>query len=710
MAWSTGAPSSRAPLRVAANLFHFRSFSHSIPAKLIMHLRCCLWIAITFAVSMVSAAEKTPLQIDDLYRLDSAMDLTVAPNLQQAIYVRDWSVRHTRWRLNALWRVDAATRERRPLEVGEPDGRKPVISPDGRRVAFVSTRPRADGTLPYGRVPVWSEPVGDIWLLSIDGGKAMPLAGADRPYGRVLTDPFYGRLSFSPDGKRLAFVADDGQSVRSAEELARDITVVRDDQGEGYEGCTAAQVWVAELLEQPTQFAAQSIRRLTHDDVWYGDPQWSPDGQSLVVHANRSTDRESVRFSINKNFDLWHLDVATSKLTQLTTNPGPDVSPRWSPDGKRLAYLSVPRQGPHADVYNLAVIGWQDGVAAPRVLYDHHSESSSPPPHGSPTFPLPDDAWLDARYLLTNTLAGIESRRQIVDLNSIAGEQLAESHEVEERRQSARRALSVPSNSFLSERVLAEDQIVRWKSRDGMDIDGVLTIPPPSVATKPYKLLVYPHGGPHGRSTPGFNFTTQIFAAHGYAVFQPNFRGSTGYGRAFLDADRRDLGGGDMHDILTGIEQLIRDGVVDRERQFVYGISYGGFMTSWLIGQTNQFRAAAPQNAVTDLNAMWGLSDIQSWTHWEFGGQPWEVPDLMRKHSPLTYAHQVKTPTLILHADHDRRCPLPMGLMYHRALKTAGVETEMVIYHNERHGIVQLPHQEDIYRRVLEWFAKYDKK
>ncbi len=123
-----------------------------------------------------------------------------------------------------------------------------------------------------------------------------------------------------------------------------------------------------------------------------------------------------------------------------------------------------------------------------------------------------------------------------------------------------------------------------------------------------------PHGGPHYRASSGGGFDTQIFATRGYAVFQPNFRGSTGYGLKFLDADRNDFGGGDMRDILTGIDHLVAQGIADRDRQFVYGVSYGGYMTTWLVGHTNQFRAAVAQNSVTDLNVMWHLSDLQSWT------------------------------------------------------------------------------------------------
>jgi hypothetical protein len=165
-----------------------------------------------------------------------------------------------------------------------------------------------------------------------------------------------------------------------------------------------------------------------------------------------------------------------------------------------------------------------------------------------------------------------------------------------------------------------------------------------------------------------------------------------------------------MRDILTGIYSLVATGLVDRDRQFVYGVSYGGFMTTWLVGHTQQFRAAVAQNAVTDMNVMWGVGDLQSWTQHELGGLPWEVADAMRRHSPLTYAAAIQTPTLVLHSRDDRRCPLPMGRMFHRTLLARDVPTGMVIYPNEGHGIRQPKHQVDVLRRTLAWFEQHDVK
>jgi len=654
--------------------------------------------------------EPTPLQLDDLYRSDRVTYLSLSEDSKNAIYCRQWVDADRRAYRYALWRVDDRADNRRPLEEGQPDARQPVLTPDGRWVLFLSTRSFPDGTAAFEPVPPYSDPATDIWLIPTTGGTAIPLGGKDKPYGRVFSDRFYGNIAFSPDGKRLVFVADDRRDRHTAEEIEAGVFVVREDQGEGYTGYEPAQIWVAELADEPGNVASKRITRVTCDDFWYGDPQWSHDGTYLVVHANRTGDRESVRYSINKNYDLWRIDLDNHDLHRLTDGIGPEVSPRIAPDGRRLICLSVPRKGPHADVYNLLVVDLDSREIQSNVLYDHHASRDEKPPHLSPTFPLPRDCWLDEQRFVSSALDGLRTRRQVIDLEhgADAMDYVPLVDESVRRLQEARRRLTPPSLGPMQNRLRALDRVIRWKSFDGLEIEGVLTVPPEQVAKPPYKLIVQPHGGPHHRASSGSSFAVQLFAANGYAVFQPNFRGSTGYGLKFLDANRYDLGGGDMHDILTGIDHLVAEGTVDTEQQYVYGVSYGGYMTCWLVGHTKQFRAAVAQNAVTDLNAMWYLSDLQSWTEWEFGGPPWEVPEEMQRHSPLSYAADVRTPTLILHANNDRRCPLAMGTMFYRTLKRHGVEAQMVVYPGEGHPIRQLPHQHDVLERVLGWLQKYD--
>jgi dipeptidyl aminopeptidase/acylaminoacyl peptidase len=682
-----------------------------------LHILCLLAsLATTIALSSVQGEPpvRRPLVLEDLYRLDHPIQLVLSPDGRRAAYIRSWIDGPSRQERFSLWLVDGARDRARPLEEGQPDARDPVFSPDGKWLAFLSTRSRPDGWRQTPAVPPESDAAVDVWLRATDGGPSLPLAGPDKPYGRVFHDGFYGRLAFSPDSRRLAFVADDGKDPRTPEEIAADVTVVRPDQGEGYTGYGPAQVWIADLAATPGKFAAERIERLTNDDVWYGDPQWAPDGASLVLHANRTVDRESVRYSINKNYDLWSLNVRTRERRQLTSGVGPEVSPRFSPDGKRLVCLSVPRKGSHRDVFNLALVTLGAGGPRTEIVFDHHSPDAVKPRHPAPAFPLPEDCWDGNDHLVYRAEAGTET--QLIRVNLRSGE--SEVVKLPERgdpdtvpgRLKLRAELQPPGDLVLRERLLGETRLLSWDNAEGMRIEGLLTAPAPEIAKPPYKLVLYPHGGPHSRSARGFDFTVQIFAANGYAVFQPNFRGSSGYGQKFIDADRFDFGGGDMRDILTGIDELVKQKLVDPQRQFVYGISYGGFMTCWLVGHTNQFRAAVAQNAVTDLNVMWGLSDIPSWTEWEFGGRPWEVLEAMRRHSPLTYAAKVRTPTLILHARDDRRCPLAMGRMFYEALRARAVDTRMVIYPSEGHGIRQPRHRVDVLRRTLAWFAKHDLK
>jgi acyl-CoA thioesterase-1 len=652
---------------------------------------------------------------EDLYRLEGAQAVVVAPIQDGAAVVRRWIDQEAKRERLALWWKDSVSYS--PVEPDEGDARSVAFSPDGKWMAVRSTRPRPTGWKQTPSVPLHSDPATDIWLVSADGGRSLPLAEPDKPYGRVFNDPFYGSVTFSPDGKRLVFVADDGTEPRTKDELDADVHVVRPDQGEGYTGYGTAQVWIAELKENPDQFAAKSIRRLTRDDVWYGDACWTPSGKTILVHANKSSDQEAVRYSINKNYDLWAIDGETGHQRRLTFGEGPEVSPRIAPNGKQLVCLSSPRKGPHADIYNFMLVSLTgDPRQRPgsKCLFDHHAGDSGEPPHPIPSFPLPEHCWDGDDAVVYTTAAGLETKTFRLDIKSGVGRELsvdANSNTADLspalRRMVLQRRLTPPGNQVLKERFKAEDRIVRWNN-EGFDLEGVLTLPPAEVAKAPYPLVLYPHGGPHSRSTAAFSATAHILSHAGYAVFQPNFRGSAGYGRKFLDADRNDLGGGDMRDILAGIDKLSAEKLIDPNRQFVYGVSYGGFMTSWLVGHTPQFRAAVAQNAVTDMDVMWGLSDLQSWTQHELSGMPWEVADRMRARSPFAHAEHIRTPTLVLHSRDDRRCPLAMGQMFHQALLARGVPTKMVIYPDEGHAIRQPKHQVDVLQRTLAWFSEHD--
>jgi Tol biopolymer transport system component len=399
---------------------------------------------------------KTLLAVEDLYLFDHAESAVLSPDGRHLAYIRRRLDRTGKQERFSLWVVEERAERAKQREAEELDARAPVFSPDGKWIAFLSTRARPAGWKQTQPVPPESDPATDIWLIPTQGGAAIPLAGAEKPYNRVFNDGFYGRLSFSPDGRKLAFIADEGEDPRTPEEIAADVIVVRPDQGEGYTGYRPAQVWVAQVEEKPSQCAARRIERLTNDDVWYGDPQWSPDGRFLVVHANRTADRESVRYSINKNFDLWQIDVQSRALRQLTRGIGPEVSPRFSPDGKRIACLSIPRKGSHRDVFNLAVITLGAGGPRMEVVFDHHGPDAERALCPPPSFPLPTDCW-DGDHIVYHAAVGTTTQTIRIDPRSGRGGVLPEPARDEKAdlstfagRSARRRLLTPPGDTFLS--------------------------------------------------------------------------------------------------------------------------------------------------------------------------------------------------------------------------------------------------------------------
>ena len=540
--------------------------------------------------------------------------------------IRNWIEPDTKVQRQSLWLTAGDPLQSRAMEAGEPDARAPLISPDGNWLAFLSTRPRPQGWQQTPPAPVYSEPTVDIWLIRlreqrrkksnlprpaiddepISNPLTIPLAGPRKPYGRVYPDQNYGHVAFSPDSRKLVFIADDGDDPRSESEVAANVTVVRQDQGEGYAGFGPGGIWVAELAENPTDHAANRIVRLTDDAFWYGQPQWSPDGNKIAVFANRTVEQESIRYSFNQNYDIWEVDVETHAIRQLTEAPGPEFFPRYSPDGSRLVYLSSPRhRGPHFDIYNFALVTTAPNPKT-RVVRDFRASAADFHITGNPRARPHPDCWENQTHIVYDGYVGLDSKRFLmnVDTGAITESGVTDTKFSQRRKLESRFRPRVKTKT--SPKLDASSERVTWDNGEGMRIEGALIRPHPQIAKPPYRLIVNPHGGPHWRASLGVSFDDQIFASRGYAIFKPNFRGSLGYGLAFLDANRGDLGGGDMRDILSGIDHLVDEGVANSDQLYVYGVSYGGYMTSWLVGQTNQFKAAVAENAVTDLTMMWG--------------------------------------------------------------------------------------------------------
>lgn len=603
-----------------------------------------------------------------------------------------------------LWLMSADGKVLFPLTSGlKSDGSfaadsRPGWSPDGELVAFYSNRGGST----------------QIWLIRPFGGEAMPLTGAETGCGALMTDGFFSGMDWSPDGRQIAFVA---EMPEPDEEPESDVKVVGAEYGEGYASVKSRMhIWAVSV-------DGGKAKRLTRGDHHHGDPRWSPDGKSIAFVCNRSRDEEAVSASINKNYDLWLIPSTGGKVRKLTTNRGPDISPRWAPDGRAIAYLSCSRCGSHSDVFDLCVLdvaGGKSRCLSPDFVYspDRLSSQCWTPDSRSIIFsagvktanrvfqasasgPGITELTRGRRFVSAPALApnGRTLAQLVQDAKSLGELQLLS---LKPRRV----RVTTQFNDWLKSCEIGDSEIVRWRS-DEFTIEGVVIKPPGYREGRRYPTVVIPHGGPHGRVTTILNTAWQLLAAQGYVILAPNFRGSTCYGQAFIDADRNDFGGGDFRDIMRGLDKLIEDGIADPDRLGIWGASYGGFMTTWSVGNTDRYQAAVAVCGVTNLHSMFGTTDIKSWTTWEFGGYPWEEFDDLVRCSPVTYAANVKTPTLILHGEKDLRVPVSQSEEFYTALKARGVKTQFVRYPDEGHGIGQPRHVADYWQRSIDWLKKY---
>ncbi|MGE5654072.1 MAG: alpha/beta hydrolase family protein, partial [Bacillota bacterium] len=265
----------------------------------------------------------------------------------------------------------------------------------------------------------------------------------------------------------------------------------------------------------------------------------------------------------------------------------------------------------------------------------------------------------------------------------------------------------------LNDALMAEVELGRWEkitypSDDGQPVDGWILYPVGYEAGKQYPLALIIHGGPHGAYGPSFMFNAHLFASNGYAVLYTNPRGSQTYGQHFACCIDKNWGDRDYADIMAGVDAVLAEGLADPARLFVYGWSYGGYMTSWIVTQTKRFKAACAGAPVVDMNSDYGTADITWSNEHEYGGRPWVEAEHLLKHSPLSYAGQVETPLLLLHGEGDLRCPIIQSEEFYMALKRQGKTVYMVRYPGEYHGPRRHLHRLDRYQRILAWFDHYN--
>jgi dipeptidyl aminopeptidase/acylaminoacyl peptidase len=674
----------------------------------------CLILASPFAL----AQSKRAMTFEDILSLRAASDPRISPDGRFVAFVVTQADMKTNFRNSDLWLVAADAGEPRQITNSPRRDDSPQWSPDSRRIAFISDR----------------EGKAQVYVIAIDGGEA-----------QKLTDVKTSVQSFewSPDGKRIAYIAAD-PPPESREKEKKDgfdqIVVDADYQNAGVSliDVGSGQANASGELPRPV--------RVTSDKMHVTDISWHPGGDYIALTA-----RNTPKLADSTGTEIYVAyvkgDVSGPPL-RVTTNDRAESNITWMRDGETISYLSssdkYPTIGPSRvhlskinglDKYRGQSAAGSFAIEGPKVLqpqfdgYITRHEWSSDgrfiyfaadlragrhigriSSDGAKLEVQSSGVGLEGPFTLsakTGRVAYIKedpTHPADVWIASVALDPKGGSPIINPRQLTR---LNPQADGF----ALGRAEAVRWKSKDGREIEGVLVYPIDYDPNKRFPLVTSIHGGPEGAYTlsfmAGYGEFPHVYAARGYASFFPNFRGSSNYGTEFASANVGDLGGGDYEDVMSGIDYLIERGIADPARLAVKGYSYGGYLSGWIIGHTNRFKAAVFGAGLSNAISYYSTADIQYQREILHQGTPWRDNQNMIERSPVMYLQNAKTPSLIYHGEKDERVPLGQSLETYMGLKKANATTQLVIYPREGHGLREPKHQLDKMRREIEWIEKY---
>jgi dipeptidyl aminopeptidase/acylaminoacyl peptidase len=519
----------------------------------------------------------------------------------------------------------------------------------------------------------------------------------------------FSTVTFSPDGTQLLLTAGDQATKEDeARKKQKDDPIVVDHD------IRMSHLWLYDI-------AAKKETRLTDGDFTVSDAQFSPDGKWISFTSNPTPRADDGDLTT-----IWILNPATKEKHKLLSGDVLDHTARWSPDGKWIAYLASPHAGgvKKTDLFVVA----PDGAGSRKLTEKLDLDAGTPAwsRDGQTIYFSSNDREAEDVFSVpaaggpvtqVTQLQGTFNLAQITGNHSRFGGNLAVGVYSDSQHPGEVASIDISTKSISSpvkvnkqieDYAMGETEVVKWKSTDGTEVEGVLYRPVDFDPAKKYPFLLNPHGGPTGSSTLSFGATSQIMAANGYLVLQPNFRGSTGRGEAFAEANHNDWGKGDYEDCITGVKAIVARGIADPNRLGAFGWSYGGYMTFWILTQTDMFKAISPGAGLTDLAAMYAQNDVQSYLRWFFNDKyPWQDQQIWWDHSPMKFANNVKTPALILQGQSDTRVPMAQAQEMYRAMLDRGIPVEFVLYPRENHGFTEPKHIEDRYLRYLTFFGKY---
>jgi dipeptidyl aminopeptidase/acylaminoacyl peptidase len=663
-----------------------------------------LAFAAAFAIAAPAAAQKRPLATDDIYNLREVRDPQRSPDGKWVAYVVARAIKDADKNDSDIWMASWDGKEELQI-TSSPDGEsQPRWSPDNKYLSFVSSRQGAKDA--------------QLWLMNRAGGEAIKVSDVK---GGV------GEYAWSPDGRRIVFVVsepdprdpkDDDKAAGDKKKTPPPIVIDRYQFKQDIEGYLRQQRSHLYVFDVATKKAEALTTGTLYEEA---SPAWSPDSTKIAFVSKRG-DGDIDR---HDNTDVWVIDArAGAQPRQITTSKNADEGPlSWSPDGTQIAYVAGDELKYSAYNQNkIAIIPVSGGQ--PRMLADSLDRPVRQPQFtkdGSAlTFIVVDDRsqyparialngaarverLLTAKSVVTNPSSGNNADGGLAVLSATD----TEPAEVAALENNRLRRLSHQNDEWLSKVLLGTTEEFTSISKDGTEVHGLIVKPGTFQAGRKYPALLRIHGGPNGQDEHAFSFEREFFAASGYVVVAVNYRGSNGRGAAFQKAIFADWGGKEVVDLLGAMDYVQKQPYVDADRLGIGGWSYGGILTDYTIATDGRFKAATSGAGSALQLSMYGVDQYITQYEQEIG-PPWKAQDLWIKISyPFFHADRIKTPTLFLVGEKDFNVPSVGSEQMYQALKSLGVDTQLVIYPAQFHGITIPTYKIDRLQRYLDWYDKY---
>jgi dipeptidyl aminopeptidase/acylaminoacyl peptidase len=658
-------------------------------------------------VSVPAFGQGGTLQSSDLFRLRSIGEVQFSPDGSRIVYSivsNDAPGRP----YSQLWVLNRADGKSIRIGGGEKDPSGGAEwSPDGQWIAY------------QGRVGNKS----GLVVARPDGAGARYLAPIEGTNGPI---PTTGRvIAWSPDSKRIAFVSS-VPGPETADATGDPVVITRylykPDADEGishFNDNRRLHIFEVDL-------ATGQVRQLTTGDHSEHSIDWSPSGQEIAFVSNREPNEDQFF-----NYDLFALKVSDGSMRRLTATENAEYRPRWSPDGKTLVYFGTKRgltdlETTMEDTHIWAIDAEGGNRRELGRAIDNRQGTPQWAPDGRAVYFTVQRRGSNLLYRLP--IQGGQPEIIINDRGSVGAFSLARNGDIAYsftgpkdqaelfvRPAGAGAEVGTPvvnvNAAIFSGKQLAEVEAFTFISNDNkFEVEAFLTKPLRVEPGAKYPLIVNIHGGPHGQQGPAFNFKNQVYAARGWATLMVNYRGSTGYGQNFTDAVFGDQNGNEAQDVLYGVSAALRRYVwLDHNRLGVEGVSYGGQLSAWLVTQTSMFKAAIPIAGITNLISYNYMTYYNQYEQMEWGIFPHQgnMMDVLWERSALKHVAKVKTPTLLLHGENDSDVPIAEAEQFYVALRDVGVESVMVRYPREGHGLREPKHIVDGIDRCINWYVKH---